>query len=90
VIAPSVNHILAFSDIRLTTENFTNVGRQITWLKLDQCNSNEWYQILQRVANLTEVTQLRIMRCGLRDEDLQPLSNMTHLQELVLGTMRLT
>jgi hypothetical protein len=64
------NHILAFSDIKLFTEDFTNVGRQATWFLLDKCVSDKWEQILQRVVDLTEVMQLSIMRCGLPDKHL--------------------
>jgi hypothetical protein len=73
VVTSPANHILAFSDMRLTTENFTDINKQVTWLILDKCISDEWQHILRRVAYLTQVTELSITRCGLRDEHLQSL-----------------
>jgi hypothetical protein len=73
VITIPVNHILAFSDMTLIKENFTDIGRQVTWLILDKCISDKWRQILNGVAHLTEVTELSITRCALRDKHLQRL-----------------
>jgi hypothetical protein len=76
VVTHPTNHMFALSDITLTTDHFTNISRQVTWLVLDKCTSDEWQQILNTVANLTEVTELIITRCGLR---------MVNLRKLVLG-----
>jgi hypothetical protein len=67
------NHILSLSEMTLMTQDFTNIGRQITWLILDKCMSDEWVRILQRVADMIEVTELSITYCGLFDNHLQPL-----------------
>jgi hypothetical protein len=90
IVTSSSNQILAFIiDVKLTAENFTIIGKQITWLILDKCIADEWKQILGIVADLREVTELSITRCGLRDEHLQPLEKMVHLRKLVLGMILL-
>jgi hypothetical protein len=76
--------------MKLTAEDLKHISKQLTWLILDKCISDEWEQILERVADLTEITEVSITHCGLRDEHLQPLIRMSHLRRLVLGRMRLT
>jgi hypothetical protein len=53
LVKSSVNHTLAFSNIRVSKQDLINVSRQVTSLILDKCISDEWQQILKRVANLT-------------------------------------
>jgi hypothetical protein len=56
MVTPPVNRILAFTNRTLTAEDFTNVGRQVISVILNECISDQWQQILEKVADLTEVT----------------------------------
>jgi hypothetical protein len=84
------NCILAFSDVRLTTENFTNTDKQVTSIVLNKCISDDWAAVLNEVANLKQIKELSITHCELRDKHMQSLTQMAHLQKLVLGTILLT
>jgi hypothetical protein len=90
VVTSPINHILAFSDIPVSKEDLKNIGRQVKWLILEKCISDKWQQIMRKVADLIELTELSITRCGLRDEHIQPLAKMAHLRRLVLGRVLLT
>jgi hypothetical protein len=79
VVTSLSSGILRLNDIKLTTEDFISIGSQVTSLILDKCTSDQWQQILQKMADLTGVVELSITRCGLLDEHLQPLAKITRL-----------
>jgi hypothetical protein len=80
------NHILTFSNRTVSAEDFVVINQYITSIALDKCASFEWEEVLSTIASLTQVVELNIARCGLRDNHMKLFNKMRYLRSLSFGT----
>jgi hypothetical protein len=70
VIKHPTHHTISLYNREISEKDFIGIGRQIISIILGKCISNEWGEILSRVANLKKVIELTIAHCRLHDEHL--------------------